>query len=637
MKYRYDYDVKDDLMELLQRKNDFSGAEELRYYFQIYQNEENSIKKNLMKFCIYKLSANLADVEIKSFDCDVSKGIIESFQKTYAWLNDSICQNQKDRNGNSSPVKYELLSGTTSYRGDTMTSIWTTLKEYIKLKIGVSKINENDTWEMFILRECKKINLSFHAGEFLELGHSIGNFIPVPQGFNVGRSNWGKWDYWDLTLYQIYQWYRDNNIQRGDYNNRALETLFRNDRNKQTSIEYCVLWLERFGTWENFVKQNCMESFVDEKGVPKRFFKNHSLNYPIPKTIKEFEEFFETVNECIANRGKTIINIFIQQGYISAEETEQLEEGALEKGNNMDIEITKEYLREVIEWESKKNIADGTYKSLIVEEKQWIAHMDYIPKKRRGDMSLRRMLCIAVATFFISLITWIIIGELRRGHDIGLLENLLTLLLGLTTTFVLPFALPIYLKIKELRSIKLDFESEKEKAIRIKTQSEKSIYIIRANQEKLKETYKYIQENLEKLYNANIIYKKYCNIEACATILEYLDSGRCYELEGPYGAYNKFDNDSAHGEIITKLENISSKMDIIIANQKGLEAIAREINGSIHEMQADIKVICATTQNIDRNVDEIAEATKIAAWSSAVLATQVPRWGSEANRRMRHI
>ena len=95
MKYRYDYDVKDDVMELLQRKNDFSGAEELRYYFQIYQNEENSIKKNLMKFCIYKLSANLADAEIKSFDCDVSKGIIESFQKTYAWLSDSICQNQE--------------------------------------------------------------------------------------------------------------------------------------------------------------------------------------------------------------------------------------------------------------------------------------------------------------------------------------------------------------------------------------------------------------------------------------------------------------------------------------------------------------------------------------------------------------
>lgn len=355
MKYRYDYDVKDDVMELLQRKNDFSGAEELRYYFQIYQNEENSIKKNLMKFCIYKLSANLADAEIKSFDCDVSKGIIESFQKTYAWLSDSICQNQKDRNGNSSPVKYELLSGNTSYRGDTMTSIWTTLKEYIKLKTGVSKINENDTWEMFILRECKKINLSFHAGEFLELGHSIGNFIPVPQGFNVGRSNWGKWDYWDLTLYQIYQWYRDNNIQRGYYNNRALETLFRNDRNKQTSIEYCVLWLERFGTWENFVKQNCMESFVDKKGVPKRFFKNHSLNYPIPKTIKEFEEFFKTVNECITNRGKAIINILIQQGYVSAEETEQLEE----KEESKNIQRVKDFF---------ENLRPVVYLKFLIED-----------------------------------------------------------------------------------------------------------------------------------------------------------------------------------------------------------------------------------------------------------------------------
>ncbi len=328
MKYKYNYDVKDDLMELLQRKKDFSGAEELKYYFQIYLNEKNSIKKNLMKFCIYKLSANLTDAEIRNFDCDVSKGIIESFQKTYTWLNDSICQNQKDWNGNSSPVKYELLSGNTSYRGDTMTSIWTTLKEYIKLKTGISSINENDTWEMFILREYKKINLSFHAGEFLELGHSIGNFIPVPQGFNVGRSNWGKWDYWDLTLYQIYQWYKDNNVRPDYYNNQALEMLFRNDRNKQTSIEHCMLWLKSFETWENFVKQNYMESFVDKKGIPKRFFKNHSLSYPIPRTIKEFEEFFKTVNECISKRGKEIINVLKEKGYITVEETEDVENKA---------------------------------------------------------------------------------------------------------------------------------------------------------------------------------------------------------------------------------------------------------------------------------------------------------------------
>lgn len=293
MKYRYDYDVKDDLMEMLQKKKDFSGAEELKIYFQEYQNEKNSIKKNLMKFCIYKLSPNLNDAEMRNFDCDVSKGITESFQKTYAWLEDSICQNQKDRNRNNIPVKYELLSGNTLYRGDTMTSIWTTLKEYIKLRTGVSEINENDTWERFILREHKKIKLSFNAGVFLELGHSIGNFIPVPRGFNVGRSNWGKWDYWDLTLYQIYQWYKDNSVRSGNYNNQALEILFQNDTNKESSIKYCVSWLECFETWGSFVKYNYMESFLDKNGVPKSFFKNHSLSYPIPKTIKEFEEFLK--------------------------------------------------------------------------------------------------------------------------------------------------------------------------------------------------------------------------------------------------------------------------------------------------------------------------------------------------------
>lgn len=380
MKYKYDYDVKDDLMELLQRKNDFSGAEELKYYFQVYQNEKNSIKKNLMKFCIYKLSANLTDVEIRSFDCDVSKGIIESFQKTYSWLENSICQNQKDWNGNNSPVKYELFSGNTSFRGDTMTSIWTTLKEYIKLKTCVSKINENDTWEMFILRECQRINLSFNAGLFLELGHSIGNFIPVPQGFNVGRSNWGKWDYWDLTLYQIYQWYRDNSVQRGYYNNQALETLFRNDRNKQTSIEYCMLWLERFETWENFVKQNCMESFVDKKGIPKRFFKNHSLSYPIPRTIKEFEEFFKTVNECITSRGKSIINILREKGYIAVEETEEIEN----KTESRNIQRIKEFVG---------NLRPVVYLKCLIED----LHEDFIGHFGKAMAVLSLILALAYA------------------------------------------------------------------------------------------------------------------------------------------------------------------------------------------------------------------------------------------------
>ena len=57
----------------------------------------------------------------------------------------------------------------------------------------------------------EKVRLSPEAGRFLQLTHSIGNFIPVPRGFNTGRSGeYAKWDSWDLTLAQIFQWYTDN-------------------------------------------------------------------------------------------------------------------------------------------------------------------------------------------------------------------------------------------------------------------------------------------------------------------------------------------------------------------------------------------------------------------------------------------
>lgn len=315
MKYQYDYDVKDEFIVLLAEKADFSGVNVLSHYMEVYRNEKNPSTRNLIKFCIYKLSAQLSNRELRNFDCDVSREVIESFPQTYSWLKNSVIECQADTNGNVVPMKYQLRTNDTVFRGDTMTSIWTTLKEYAKLKTGTHMIDENDSWELFMLRNYRKIDLSYHAGHFIQLGHSIGNFIPVPQGFNVGRSNWGKWDYWDLTLCQIHQWYMDNPRHSEYINNQSLEILFANDRNKQASILNCQVWLESFETWERFVQQNYMESFVDKNGVPKRFFKSHSLNNPLPTTIKEFEEFFKSINECIMVRGKRIVAVLQAQGY----------------------------------------------------------------------------------------------------------------------------------------------------------------------------------------------------------------------------------------------------------------------------------------------------------------------------------
>lgn len=161
MKYQYDYDVKDELMALLTEKANFSGVNVLSHYMEVYRNEKNPSTRNLIKFCIYKLSARLSDRESKNFDCDVSRGVIESFPQTYSWLKNSVIEHQMDRNGNVIPMKYQLRTSDTVFRGDTMTSIWTTLKEYVKLKTGTHMIDETDSWELFILRNHKKVDLSY--------------------------------------------------------------------------------------------------------------------------------------------------------------------------------------------------------------------------------------------------------------------------------------------------------------------------------------------------------------------------------------------------------------------------------------------------------------------------------------------
>lgn len=116
-----------------------------------------------------------------------------------------------------------------------------------------------------------------------------------------------------------------------------------------------------------------------------------------------------------------------------------------------------------------------------------------------------------------------------------------------------------------------------------------------------------------------------------------MESGRCDRLEGPYGAYNKFDTESYRKQSISNLQGIKMRLDIIISNQNRLEIIAMKMSESIEDMKKDIKNICATTKNIETISLEIAENTKISAWSSTVLATQVADYQSEAIRQTNKI
>lgn len=293
----YNFDCKEVVISELLKLNDFSGCEKIKEFIRLYQVVEDEKKKNLLKLNLYKLSGQLDVRHIREFDCDSCEDVTEVYNKAYKWLNDYNIEKQRNKT-----VKYELVKDDVYYRGDTMTSPLTPLKRYFVLQ-GFDEKTIRKNFDDFVLDNISNINISENASNFICNTHSIGNFFPVPQGVNTGRSNFGKWDSWDLVMKQIYLWFQDNPNISVQTNNTALTKLLSNSKNVGDTVNHCVQWLKNFSDWKDFVNGNHLNSYVDSKGKPISFFKNHSLENPLPNTLEEMEEFFKNANNCILKRG----------------------------------------------------------------------------------------------------------------------------------------------------------------------------------------------------------------------------------------------------------------------------------------------------------------------------------------------
>lgn len=93
-----------------------------------------------------------------------------------------------------------------------------------------------------------------------------------------------------------------------------------------------------------------------------------------------------------------------------------------------------------------------------------------------------------------------------------------------------------------------------------------------------------LRTNLDKLYNFNIIYPKYRNFVAVATIYEYLESGRCDKLEGPSGAYNLYEGELRANVIIDSLSKIVSDLNQIKKTQYALYECLGKTNKLLKEI-----------------------------------------------------
>jgi hypothetical protein len=102
------------------------------------------------------------------------------------------------------------------------------------------------------------------------------------------------------------------------------------------------------------------------------------------------------------------------------------------------------------------------------------------------------------------------------------------------------------------------------------------------------ESIAYAEKELQEIYNQNIIFPKYRNFLAINQISEYIDSGRCSELEGPYGAYNLFENELRQNIIISRLDNIIHELEQIRENQYYTYLAIRAAQNAIDNLKVSV-------------------------------------------------
>ena len=304
----------------------------------------------------------------------------------------------------------------------------------------------------------------------------------------------------------------------------------------------------------------------------------------------------------------------------------------MEEKNAEEILFLRKYLTNTIQLETQKKIAEETFYELVTQEKQWKKKMEYVAQKRSPQVymvDVGKNILKGIGISF--LILWIF--ALITSRFTSTILNICVIIVWIGLSVYLAVIRPIRLKMEDAQAIERQFSADQETEKTIKEKGEKAIYIVQQNRNQLKKAYNVAENNLNKVYAANIIYKKYQTLEACSSILEYLESGRCYALEGPYGAYNKYDDQLAKGKIIGSLDAINLKMDKVIENQQKLYSVAKKIENDVTVLKSDIATICNSLQNMEDNLDSIAKTTQITAWSTSVIATKVPDWHAEAQKK----
>lgn len=183
---------------------------------------------------------------------------------------------------------------------------FTSVYEYFSAPRDAAILCEYDFFEKKLKKQegQEDIDIEDDAMRYMELVHTLGNFILVPfvkkgGSFNVLRGSKSTKDYWDLALKEIYAWYKDENDEH------IKSIVGKNGKN----VELCKNWLKSFHIWNRFVDANMMQGFVDAEkdNEPRLFWNGHDNDKNVkPNNKDDIKEFFRNACDGIEERGKAI-------------------------------------------------------------------------------------------------------------------------------------------------------------------------------------------------------------------------------------------------------------------------------------------------------------------------------------------
>lgn len=194
--------------------------------------------------------------------------------------------------------------------GDTMCSFSSTANEIFKEKegpaiFGGKKWGKVATVGLYASRpdRVRAILNGCGAANYLKAVYTIGNFIPVPSGFQRRGMGPSK-DYWDLALMCIYNYYAEKKGWPPAWPQYTLTWLLSGN---ETALPLCKKWLDSYEIWDAFVEGNFLQDFVENScGMPKPLWTGHFDSNVLPKNEEQFKAFFTNAAKWITARGDKI-------------------------------------------------------------------------------------------------------------------------------------------------------------------------------------------------------------------------------------------------------------------------------------------------------------------------------------------